>query len=277
MINPKNICICSCIGFCLSFLIGLFSDVRFANVLFRAFLFALLFAALCIGISFIYQKFLSTDAGGFSAEGEQPPQRPAAGSVINIVVDDSNLSDEEHAPQFTVANAKPSMGFGSDLSNEDAESSSKKAVLDNIEEAPPQAREAPVAASPRVEEVRSAEPVESRPVESHATSVAQASEEPAPAASFKPADLGNLTASQTAAPAPSSSEEGGALDALPDIGDVNLGGDSDSDSSDAGMDAEIVTDSEFASNGASFKDTTMVSQDTTVMAKAIQTLLAKDN
>ena len=73
MINPKNLCISACIGFFLSFFIGLFSDVRFSRVLMRAFIFALIFALLCIGITFLYQKFLSNDNGGFSADAEPAP------------------------------------------------------------------------------------------------------------------------------------------------------------------------------------------------------------
>ena len=103
MINPKNIAISACVGFFLSFFIGLVSDVRFSHVLLRAFFFALVFAALCVGISFIYQRFLSNDNGSFSVEADSPAAK-TAGGVVNIVVDDSALVDDGITPKFTVMN-----------------------------------------------------------------------------------------------------------------------------------------------------------------------------
>ena len=93
MINPKNIAVSACVGFFLSFFIGLVSDVRFSHVILRAFIFALVFAALCVGISFIYQKFLSNEGASFSVE-QDPSAAKTAGSVVNIVVDDSALVDD---------------------------------------------------------------------------------------------------------------------------------------------------------------------------------------
>uniref|UniRef100_UPI00388F9F3A hypothetical protein n=1 Tax=Treponema sp. TaxID=166 RepID=UPI00388F9F3A len=131
MINPKYICVSACVGFCLSFFVGLISDVRFSYVCLRAFIFALVFAGLSVGISFLYKKFLSSDIG-FSSDSESSPVHPAAGSVVNIVVDDSNLADDEHAPHFEVSNISQTKSFGGDLENGKNED---KEQLDNIETA----------------------------------------------------------------------------------------------------------------------------------------------
>ena len=278
MINPKNICICSCIGFCLSFLIGLFSDVRFANVLFRAFLFALLFAALCIGISFIYQKFLTTDTGGFSVEPEQAAQRPVSGGVVNIVVDDSALPEDAQTPRFEVARHSSSKSFGGDLEPTESENEVKK--LDDINEAR--------AAKPAPEPVVRSSPPEQKQAEdapSRTSSEPAAVREQTSDGGFTPANLGSLTGgaapaqAQAASPSPQAQPAAGeqkTLDELPDIGEMSLEAASDGGADASPMvETEVISDSEFASGGASFKDTT--TQDTSVMAKAIQTILANDN
>ncbi|WP_407425693.1 hypothetical protein, partial [Treponema sp.] len=81
------------------------------------------------------------------------------------------------------------------------------------------------------------------------------------------------------APSQAASNSSGGIDELPDIGEMNLSSTSDdsmnSTNSTINSNDELISDSEFASGGGSFKETT--TQDTDVMAKAIQTILAKDN
>lgn len=256
MINPKNICVSACIGFFLSFLIGLFSDVNFSAVLLRALLFGLLFAALCVGISFLFQKFLAADNGGFSPEPDSPLSRAATGNVVNIVIDDSNLPDEDMAPKFTVSETHSNLH-----KNKTPPAAPKEGGA--FESAAVQA-----AAS---SEPSSAEPAISEPVA--APSAESVSSSSAANAAFKPVSLGDVT--QKTDSAPVSSETAQPLDELPDISDMPTTSSDVASELDSPAE-EIVSDSEFATGGAKMKEQP-VSGDTAVMAKAIQTLLAKDN
>ena len=266
MINPKNICISASIGFCLSFVIGLFSDVHFSTVLLRALLFALVFAALCVGISILYQNFLSSDNGSFISDTDSSA-KSAVGGVVNIVVDDSNLPDEEMSPKFTVLNNHSDLNGKANLSSQ-----------------------------PQVHSV----PVSSPPVDSIQVSSQASSSEEAPASdfSFKPVSLGQAGAVSTSesksspvsisepsvssgnmagsAPVAAANEKIESLDELPDISDMPVGSSEDLASNLDSSSEEIISDSEFASGNAAVKEQP-ISGDTSVMAKAIQTLLAKDN
>lgn len=265
MINPKNICISATIGFLLSFLIGLFSDVHFSAVVLRALLFALLFGAFYTGASFLYFKFLVADNGGFSSEPDMSASKPGAGGVVNIVIDDTNLPDEELSPRFTVLN--------------------NHSDLNRTQEAQPASGASGAANSPAAP-VASVSPAGSVPSGSSET-VSPAPASSSAGAAFKPVSLGDVTQKSDAASAESSPVEsaqpaagasGGqeqSLDELPDISEMqeaSVDVASELDSSDDG----IVSDSDFATGGAKMKEQP-VSGDTAVMAKAIQTLLAKDN
>jgi len=259
MINPKNICVSACIGFFLSFLIGLFSDVHFSVVVLRALLFAVVFAALCVGISILYQKFLSADNGGFIVDPEPSSLKNPAGGVVNIVVDDSNLPDEDMSPKFTVLNNH------SALDNEIKKTSGRsEPAVESVPVSPP---------SPVV----SAEPEEKPPFKP--VSLGESEPKAAPVSSVPSSNVPEAASSNTAASNAAVSdapEEEQQLDELPDISNmaVEASGDVASDL-DSPTD-EIVSDSEFATGGAKMKEQP-ISGDTAVMAKAIQTLLAKDN
>jgi len=275
MINPKNICVSSCVGFCLSFFIGLFSDVRFASVLFRAFMFAVMFALLCIGISFIYQKFLSNDVNGSFSESDQAPVK-TAGGVVNIVVDDSVLPEDAQAPHFDLADPSKSAAFGGDLATADNEGEVKTVQLDNINEAPVRHVETGPGADSSVKAAPAMEKQGSSAAEQSAQAKAEKPSAVQQNPSFSPASLGSLTnASAQVESSESNSSDSEKLDELPDIGDMGIESSSDSDGASPVADTEIIRDSEFASGGKSFKDST--NQDTSVMAKAIQTILSKDN
>ena len=257
MINPKNICICACIGFFLSFFIGLVSPgVNFSHVILRAFLFALLFAVLCVGVSFLYQKFLSNADNNSFGEPESAVRTPASGSVINIVVDDATLPDDGMSPKFNV---------------------SPKHVSSMPKEAP-QMQNAPVSQTPQAEssETKSSETV----MESEKSSVSElpneASSQPAP--SFKPMGLESV-ASPVSGNSEGEEPSSEKLDELPDMGtlDTIAAQSEDAESMiDSDSSPEIVSDTEFATGGKHLKEQP-ISGDTNVMAKAIQTLLAKDN
>ena len=279
MINPKNISICSAIGFFLSFFIGLVSPgVSFSHVLLRAVLCALLFAALCVGISFIYQKFLAAESNSFGVEPDQTAQK-TAGGVVNIVVDDSNLTDDGMAPKFTVLNNRaapsPAASPQSNLSP-----ASSEAPVSAPEQSASLAEPASPAPQPNTEPVHSAAPDSASSVSSQESS-------------FKPASLASVTqkadtthgsdAPLSSQAAPSDSLASGGtdgvteqLDELPDIGNMDDVGSVETASDLSSAAEEVVTDTEFSTGGAHLKEQP-ISGDTNVMAKAIQTLLAKDN
>lgn len=258
MINPKNICVSACIGFFLSFLIGLFSDVHFSVVVLRALLFGVVFAVLCVGISILYQKFLSADNGGFVSDSELSSPKSATGGVVNIVVDDSNLPDEETSPKFTVLNNHTA------LDNE----IKKTSVRDE-----PSADSTPVISSAPVTSSESEEKTSFKPV-----SLGEVDSNSNSAKTVASSNITENSSSKSASSdvAVSDAQEQEQLDELPDISNmaVEASGDVASDL-DSPTD-EIVSDSEFATGGAKMKEQP-VSGDTAVMAKAIQTLLAKDN
>ena len=254
MINPKNICICSLVGFLLSFFIGLFSDVRFAHVFLRAFCFALVFGALCVGITFLYQKFLSIDNGSFSAESDASGAK-TSGSVVNIVVDDSALPDDGMAPNFTILNNR------TDLTAEKPEV--KEEGLSDKDDSEESA--APDSSGESLSEPSASETA-FKPVS--LASASSKNDEPV----AEPSAPQSRVMDEASASTESSSVE--KLDELPDVGSISM--DSVDGSSSPVYEDEIVSDSEFASGGSSMKEQP-ISGATTVMAKAIQTLLAKDN
>lgn len=248
MINPKNICICSCIGFFLSFFIGLVSGVHFSHILLRAVIFAAIFAGLCIGVTFIYTNFLSAETGGFSSDVDSMPQKQT-GSVVNIVVDDANLADDGMTPKFTVLGNRSSLVAAS--KTEPAAVSGGVASEPVVDSAADSAN----ASAPAFQPVSLGGAESSAPVSGETQPAHSADSVSAPVA------------------APTSAEK---LDELPDIGGMDIGASSDIPSTDSDPTDDVVSDSEFATGGAKLREQP-ISGDTNVMAKAIQTLLAQDN
>ncbi|MCR4822277.1 MAG: DMT family transporter [Treponema sp.] len=252
MINPKYIGISSLVGFFLSFFIGLISGVHFGQILLRALIFAVIFAGLYLGITFLYQKFLSIDNS--VSEGESNPA-PAAGGVVNIVVDDSNLPDDSMAPKFTVLNNKGDFARESDSSSDLKKDSAENKAVPGVDSFPDQGKEPQSSEKPAFKSVSLADGIKANDVQGAVPSSAVAG-------------AGEAVSSSTL-----SQEE--KLDELPDISNMSMDEDENQDESYDSAD-EVVSDTEFASGGSSMKEQP-ISGDTSVMAKAIQTLLAKDN
>ncbi|MBR1721013.1 MAG: hypothetical protein IJ727_00785 [Treponema sp.] len=263
MINPKYICISASIGFFLSFIIGLFSPVHFSTVILRAVLFSFICAALGAGISFVYDRFLSNENSSFSVDSDSVMQKTNPGSVVNIVVDDSNLYDDGVSPKFTVLKKHE------DLKDLDANGTVKTELSPQISSA-----DSGGLSSVAQEQSSLVSDKEQDPARSSASSSAKTvSSDSSSESTFKPVSLGAVTSS------PSSGGTEGQeqlLDELPDIAGIqpDLASD-DSSSADYPVE-EIVSDSEFATGGKKMKEQP-ISGDTSVMAKAIQTLLAKDD
>lgn len=249
MINPKNICISSCVGFFLSFFIGLVSpEVHFPHFFLRALIVALVFAILCVGITFVYQKFLS-DENVSDSVGSDPLIAKNPGSVVNIVVDDTNLPDDGMSPKFTVMNSHSPLGneMGSVPSSEETSSEKKSEGL-----------------SASDAEALSKESVPSEPKEA----------EPSSENSFQPVSLGSTSGDATKQKN-TQGNDSVQLDELPDLGGLeSVGG--GSSASDLSSSDGLVRDSDFATGGSKMTEQP-VNGETNVMARAIQTLLAQDN
>lgn len=265
MINPKYICISASIGFFLSFIIGLFSPVHFLTVVLRAVLFAFICAVLGAGISFVYDRFLSNENSSLSVDSDSVTQKANPGSVVNIVVDDTNLYDDGVSPKFTVIKKHD------DLKNLNV----------NDGERPGNSQPASPAVPAGAAELSSVVQEQSSPVSdiNDASVKSSASSAPKPvagkssdASSFKPVSLGAVTSPSSS----SGTEEQEQLDELPDIAGMQPDLVSDDSSASDSPVEEIVSDSEFATGGKKMKEQP-ISGDTSVMAKAIQTLLAKDD
>ena len=154
MINPKYITIAAIVGFCLSFFIGLISGVNFGHILLRALIFAVVFSAIAVGVSFVYSFFLSS--AGAPSDIDSPAG--TSGSVVNITVDDDVLPDDEYSPKFSVENNRRSLGA----------------------DALARANEA-------------AEPAVSEPADGEKSETPSSDDEPASAPAFKPSNLGDMT------------------------------------------------------------------------------------
>ena len=104
MFNPKNLATSAAVGFVLSFLICVVSTHKFGVALLRGCIFALVFAALDFAIEFVYAQFLDDAQGSDSLEEKKPAQKSAgrSGSLVDITIDDENLTEDDQAPSFAV-------------------------------------------------------------------------------------------------------------------------------------------------------------------------------
>lgn len=100
MTKPNFIIIPVCVGFFLSFIVGLISNVAFGVVLLRALVFAVLFGVLGFGVGIVFQRFLldSSDLEG----GAEASVGPRQGSVVDLSIGDEPLEEDENGPDFYV-------------------------------------------------------------------------------------------------------------------------------------------------------------------------------
>ena len=243
MFNLKNVAASAGVGFVLSFLISIISTHRFFVASFRGIIFAVVFALLAFAAGFLNKRFLSVETLSDSKDeaGKKPISK--AGSVVNITIDDENLTEDEAAPNFDVSANKNFFNGGGSVG-----------TASKFEE---KTEDAPVADSLQKADSSADEPVE------NAIPVADSS---AP----EKAEPENPVAATSSEKAAQSQE----IDALPDIGVFS--GESDDD-------GDVINDSDFAQTESSEKlpsaptdGKVSVDQDTKTIASAIRTLLKKD-
>lgn len=100
MTKPNFIIIPVCVGFFLSFIVGLISSVTFGVILLRAFIFAVLFGILGFGIGIVFQRFL-LDASDLEG-GSEASANIRQGSVVDLSIGDEPLEEDENGPDFYV-------------------------------------------------------------------------------------------------------------------------------------------------------------------------------
>lgn len=247
MFGPKIPVVAAAVGFVLSFLIGLFSGAAFPVFLLRAVIMAIFFAAVAAGVHLLIQRFLPEllDSTGETA-GDQGAK--TTGSVVDLTV-----GDQEEDPVLSFE------------SNDSLQETTENAAQDADEAA--------------------AEPYESDSFFNEELDEGSDTSEPvSPAAGQSAAQQGSptvneSTGSETASgpgvQAPHGKKPKGAaagLDVLPDIQDFVP--DKTPESDDEADDALAV---EPVVHGFSVPDVTTDAVETETMAKAIRTILSKDN
>ncbi|MCR5724575.1 MAG: hypothetical protein K6G80_05765 [Treponema sp.] len=265
MIAPKSIGIAAVVGFVFSFLVGLFSGISFGHILLRALISAGICGVLGAGISFLFQRFLSDSAdSGFDTSSSGGEGSRGSGGLVDITIDDDALADDSQEPRFAVDNAHAIVTPAAEKKQEPEEPAAAGSVSERTVSADP------------AEPVPDDEDEPARPVASDSASSA-ASSEPA----FQPIPLAQAAPKPPVASGVQPAKAGGAdLDELPDIGDFG------SPASGA-QPSEVIRDSDFATGGSeppvslastgSAKGGVAVEQNASVMAQAIQTILAKEN
>lgn len=242
MFNFKNVAASAGVGFVLSFLISIISTHRFFVASFRGIIFAVVFALLAFAAGFLNKKFLSIETLSDSKDeaGKKPVSK--AGSVVNITIDDENLTEDEAAPNFDVSANKNFFNGGGSVG-----------TASKFEE---KTEDAPATDSLQKADSSADEPVE------NAVPVADSSA-PEKAEPEKPVAVSSEKAAQ--------SQE---IDALPDIGVFS--GESDDDG-DVINDSDFAqTESSEKLPSAPTDGKVSVEQDTKTIASAIRTLLKKD-
>ncbi|MGN0740039.1 MAG: hypothetical protein ACI4LX_07700 [Treponema sp.] len=239
--------------------------------LFRAFILALFFGGLSVGIHFLYKKFLNDESSDIqSSENPQGTAKTPVGNKVDITIADEELAEDESSPKFILT------GQNQMLNKSDLES------VSSANGSPSREDEALLNEKFDTEE---AEPV--KPSDSVSKGQDNESVEKKSAYSFKPVALGKSSGLES--------------DEFPNIEDT-LGSDSilnkpsvsgddsidefpDMENSGSPLKDGVVTDSDFASDGkpkgrlaeSVFPDGSMAeSKDTGLMAEAIRTILKKE-
>lgn len=268
-VNFKLTILTSVIAFVLSFFTALISGAGFPRSLLRGVILAVIFGALSVGITFLYNKFLSDKSSGDSSSDDGQDNPAPIGNKVDITIDDAELQEEENTPKFFLTGQNQML-------NKDDVGSKANVQLDNINEEPAASSSAPVTQS---------SVSDSKPVQASVPSInPEANESAAP--SFKPVSLGQMPGSNDTDELPAienslgdgsflkqgEEESEDTLDVLPDMGSPSKALD------------DTVTDSDFASGGKNksrlsdpmFPDGSMAeSKDAALMAEALRTVLKK--
>lgn len=260
MLKPKNIAVPAVIGFFLSFLISLIATHKFGSSCLRGLIFGACFGVLSVGIQFLYGRFLSDESDLSLSTGSEGRKSDKPGSIIDITINDENLTDEGENPQFFVASNRHKLG------EEDMADSAGKKNVSSGQKMPEKQK---------TDSVKTEAPVQNEiPSEKNE--------------GFKPVQLGQTVSQPQASPVnekPSSSvqaapavqsvriAEDEEIDSLPDFSSLEDDGKSYSDN-------DVIKDSDFAAGRNSTADAARgnspMNSNAATLAQAIQTLLKRD-
>ena len=224
-------------GFLISFFFGLFSRGGIGRMLLYAFIFSAVFAVVGFAVQFIGSTFLNIDA---SAGGEGEAPRGTTGNNVDIVVQDEELPTEEGSPEFYVGENHQMLNKDDYAGGEKESRSAGSGAVDTIH-----AVNGDVLSADRTEQSDDG---------------------------FVPVQLHENARTISGKEAGVDSDDGfslkdDTLDDLPDLEDLAPSG-------------EIVEDTAFSAASDKTKKSDKASKysekDTTLMAKAISTALAKD-
>ncbi|MCR5217236.1 hypothetical protein [Treponema sp.] len=267
MFKPKNVLVPATGALVLSFLVSIISTGNFGSSLFRAILFFLLFALLGGIISFLNDRFLST-GDDYSSGGEEGVSRRSSGNVVDIVINDENLTDDGDSPHFNVDHNSRTLGER-DTVAPSVSAAAESRPVNTVNEA--------AVETVSVQNAESAGTLQNE--------AAPVQNQNPPPSDFVPVTPGQKpAAAKTAQSAPSApvqkvNTERAAqmkeIDDLPDLGSAD-----DDSSGDEGL----IESSDFASLGESTEDEKVSvvdgekakDHDTETMAKAIRTLLKRE-
>lgn len=104
MKNIKFVSFSAGAGFILSLTFGIFSKSGILKVLLTALVFALIFAVLGFGLSFVYEKFLSLDSSEIDStkSTESKTVSSSVGNNVDIVIEDQELERSGSNNRFNV-------------------------------------------------------------------------------------------------------------------------------------------------------------------------------
>jgi hypothetical protein len=258
MRSTKSIGLFAACGFILSFVAGLFSHSSILSVLIKALIFAVIFGLLGLGISFIFNKFLSDGSNGdfqseYTADSSPAPAASAVGNNVDITIQDEELRPSESENHFVVGDNHQM------LNDSDVKSSANGSKQEN-------------SSSQGFVPLRNFETVKNFSGK-EAVIPAEA------VASGNTTEVVNSTPAAAATTTVSNFDAGGSdggIDTLPDMENFVFSEGSDSGSGDD--DSDTTTESEVVSSVSSKKnDGPAEVQDAALMAKAISSVLSDEN
>lgn len=252
MKNIKFVAICAASGFILSLICGFFSKSGFLHIFLIALLFAFIFAGLAFGISFVYDKFLTVEslspevAGTDSADGpdgiSRPGAKPVLGQHVDLVIQEEELENSGNQNHYDVGENHQMLNDGDYAHDENTEK-------ENI--VVPKNEFVPVRNKETVTNFSGSEAI--TPAESDNRMEAIAAQE---------------------------EKNGGDLDVLPDMSELNVGSASDGGDGETIVLSDADADErEFVSSATNYKSSDIKETeigDASLMAKAISSILSEE-
>ncbi len=250
------------LGFILSLICGLFSHSNFGKVLITALLFAVIFAVLAVLIKFVYNKFLSVeltsnDNTNISVETPISP----VGQHIDFVVEDQELDETDSQNHFDVGDNRQLLDESDIFINQNKEHETIKSGDEFI----------PIR---KMETLKNISGTEAANLDKKAFAQNEQIDVLPEAETNQNVQNAQNVASENISSLNNTSEN---LDVLPDLSDKIFATDSNSSASES-YDSD-ASDSGFVNSLDTIKnkETTGEIQDSSLMAKAISSILAQES